>query len=47
MRTARSLVGFCEVIPKGFDGIVGPFVIGVTDKQNNQKNKVDPTESIH
>ncbi len=34
-------------MPKSFKWVVGPLVIGVTDKQNNEKSKVDPTESIH
>jgi hypothetical protein len=34
-------------MPKSFKWGVRPLVISVTDKQNNEKNKVDPTESVH
>ena len=47
LKTDRKLVRFCEVMPKGLERVVGPFVIGVTDKQNNGKDEVDPTKGIH
>jgi len=40
-------VRFPQIIPKGFEGIVGSLVIGVTDKQDNEKSQVNPTEGIH
>jgi hypothetical protein len=34
-------------MPKGLEGVVGSLMIGVTDKNDDDKNKIDPTESIH
>jgi hypothetical protein len=40
-------MGFGKVIPKSFEGIVRSFVVGVTDEEDNEKDEVNPTESIH
>lgn len=34
-------------MPKGLEGIVGPLVIGVTDKHHDENDEIDPTEGIH
>jgi hypothetical protein len=33
-------------MPKGLEGIVGSLMIGVTDKNDDDKNKIDPTKGI-
>lgn len=44
---ARSFVGFSQIMPKGLEGIVGPLVIGVAGKHDDENNEIDPTKGIH
>jgi hypothetical protein len=46
-KIARSFVGFGDVIPKGFKGIIGSLVIGVADQHNYESNEKDPAHSVH
>ena len=47
LNAGRSLTGFSQIVPKGFEAIEGSLMVSVTNKHDNKKSQVDPTEGIH
>jgi hypothetical protein len=37
-KTHRGLAGSSQIVPEGFERVVCPFVIGVTSKNDNERN---------